>query len=385
LTYHIDDRVRRARLPGWVGEINAVAGHRWRAIERMGGQVSHRAPNHTLTALVGKPVERLTLVRSLASSLPPPPAPRRRARPPETAFVFPSGGSSGASQVGILHSLLEAGIRPDVVVGSSVGALNAAFFAMDPTVARVEQLATIWRGLSREDVFGRNRYGTITRLLLRHDHIYTPAALRALIGRFCTLTELAETRVPVHVATTDLDHGVARWWEAGPALDILYASACLPGLFPPAMLGGHRHVDGGVLEPAPVQRAVDLDASDVYVLGEIVGPEEERPRRLTALDVLIRSFAISRYARLPEPSALARAGQRVITVPGADTTDIEITDFSQTDRIIDESRLRSRRFLLGETPDVEQVASDEPAIQLPEIAHTSNDSQKVALPLAGGS
>jgi NTE family protein len=392
LTDHIDDRVRRAGLPGWYGEINALAGHRSRAIERMGGQVAHRAPNHTLTALVGKPVERLTLVRSFTSPLPPPPRPRRRrTRAPETAFVFPSGGSSGAAQVGILRSLLEAGIRPDVMVGSSVGALNAAFVAMDPTVAQVERLATIWRGLTREDVFGRNRYGTITRVVLRHDHIYTPAALRALIARFCALTELAETKVPVHVATTDLDNGVARWWEAGPALDILYASACLPGLFPPAMLGGHRHVDGGVLEPAPVQRAVDLDANDVYVLGEIVGPEEERPRRLTALDVLIRSFAISRYARLPEPSALARAGQRVITVPGADTTDVEITDFSQTDRIIDESRLRSRRFLLGETPEAEQAkqagqaAAEEPAIRLPEIAHASNDSQKVAVPLAGGS
>jgi NTE family protein len=386
LTDHVDDRVRRAGLPGWYGEINALAGHRWRAIERMGGRIAYRAPNHTLSAFLGQPVERLTLVRSLTPSLPtrPPPGPRR-ARSPETAFVFPSGGSSGAAQVGILRSLVGAGIRPDVVVGSSVGALNAAFFAMDPTVEQVDRLASIWRGLTREHVFGRNRYGTITRLLLRHDHIYTPAALRALIARFCTLTELAETKVPVHVATTDLDNGVVRWWEEGPALDILYASACLPGLFPPAMLGGHRHVDGGVLEPAPVQRAVDLDASAVYVLGEIVGPEDERPRRLTALDVLIRSFAISRYSRLPEPSALARAGQRVITVPGADTTDVEITDFSQTSRIIDESRARSRRFLLGEPPEPAEEHLDEPAVRLPEIDYASNDNQKVAVPLAGGS
>jgi hypothetical protein len=140
-----------------------------------------------------------------------------------------------------------------------------------------------------------------------------------------------------------------------------------------------------VLEPAPVQRAVDLDASAVYVLGEIVGPEDERPRRLTALDVLIRSFAISRYSRLPEPSALARAGQRVITVPGADTTDVEITDFSQTSRIIDESRARSRRFLLGEPPEPAEEHLDEPAVRLPEIDYASNDNQKVAVPLAGGS
>lgn len=386
LTNHIDDLVRRAGLPGWYGEINAMAGHRSRALERLGGRIAHRAPNHTLTAFLGQPVERLTLTRSLTSALPPRPPPGpRRSRSPETAFVFPSGGSSGAAQVGILRSLVEAGIQPDVVVGSSVGALNAAFFAMDPTIAQVDRLATIWRGLTREDVFGRNRYGTITRVLLRHDHIYTPSALRALIARFCALTELAETKIPVHVVTTDLDNGVARWWEAGPAIDILYASACLPGLFPPAMLGGHRHVDGGVLEPAPVQRAVDLDASTVYVLGEIVGPEDERPRRLTALDVLIRSFAISRYARLPEPSALARAGQRVITVPGADATDVEITDFSHTSRIIDESRVRSRRFLLGGEPELGATVLVEQSPGLQAIDQVSNESQKEAVPLTGGS
>jgi NTE family protein len=386
LTDHIDDRVRRAGLPGWYGEINALAGHRSRALERMGGRIAHRAPNHTLTTFLGRPVERLTLARSLTSALPPrPPTRPCRSRSPEIAFVFPSGGSSGAAQVGILRSLVEAGIRPDVVVGSSVGALNAAFFAIDPTIAQVDRLATIWRGLTREDVFGRNRYGTITRLLLRQDHIYTPGALRALIARFCALTELADTKVPVHVVTTDLDNGVARWWEAGPAIEILHASACLPGLFPPVMLGGHRHVDGGVLEPAPVQRAVDLDASTVYVLGEIVGPEDERPRRLTALDVLIRSFAISRYSRLPDPTALARAGQRVITVPGADTTDIEITDFSHTSRIIDESRVSSRRFLMSGEPEPGEDVLAEQATGLPEMDQASNDSKKEAVPLAGGS
>ena len=134
-----------------------------------------------------------------------------------------------------------------------------------------------------------------------------------------------------------------------------------------------------------MQRAVDLDASTVYVLGEVVGPEDERPRRLTALDVLIRSFAISRYARLPEPSALARAGQRVITVPGADTTGIEITDFSHTIRIIDESRVRSRRFLLGGEPELAEAVLEEQGAGSQASDQVSNDSQKEAVPLAGGS
>lgn len=267
-------------------------------------------------------------------------------RPAETAFVLPSGGSTGAAQVGILRSLLEAGIVPDLLVGSSVGALNAAFLAVEPTLAQVDRLAGIWQALSRQDVFGRNRSYTLARLVLRHDHIYTPGPLRSLIGRFCPVERLEDAPVGLQVVTTDLDFGVARWWGHGPAAQILYAGACLPGLFPPAVLDGHRHVDGGVLEPVPVGRALDLDASTVYVLGEPSGPER-RSGQPNALEVLIRSFDISRYARLPEPAAMARPGQRVVTIPGADCSSVSITDFSQTARLIDESYRMARQALAG--------------------------------------
>lgn len=265
-------------------------------------------------------------------------------RPAETAFVLPSGGSTGAAQVGILRSLLEAGIVPDLLVGSSVGALNAAFLAADPTLDQVDRLAGIWQALSRQDVFGRNRSYTLARLVLRHDHIYTPGPLRSLIDRFCPVERLEDAPVGLQVVTTDLDFGVARWWGHGPAAHILYAGACLPGLFPPAVLDGHRHVDGGVLEPVPVGRALDLDASTVYVLGEPSGPER-RSGRPNALEVLIRSFDISRYARLPDAAAMSRPGQTVIAVPGAPTGHIPITNFDQTRRLIADSQAISREFL----------------------------------------
>lgn len=263
---------------------------------------------------------------------------------PQTAFVLPSGGSTGAAQVGILRALLESGVVPDLLVGSSVGALNAAFLATDPSLDRVEELAGIWQRLSREDVFGRNRYYTLSRLLLRHDHICTPGPLRALIARFCDLDRLQDARVALQVVTTDLDHGVPRWWGSGRAAEVLYASACLPGLFPPAVLDGHRHVDGGVLDPVPVRRAIDLDATHVFVLGEPSGPEWA-PRRPNALEVLLRSFDISRYACLPEPGALAHPGQRVVALPGARTAHIPITDFGSTRQLIEDSYLISREFV----------------------------------------
>ena len=263
----------------------------------------------------------------------------------DVAFVFPSGGSGGAVQVGIMASLLEMGVVPGMLIGSSVGALNAAFMATGPSQQRAFALETIWRRLSRVDVFGTNRCSPLVRLIARRSHVFTPAALRTLIAKFCPLNDLTDGDVRLEVVTTDLDHGVARWWNAGPAREILYASACLPGLFPPATLGGHPHVDGGVLEPCPVQRALELDASVVYVLGEVPALDGVAGRRYTALDVLIRSFTISRYARLPEPATLARHRQQVIVVPGADTSGIPIHDFSHTDRLISQSREISREFL----------------------------------------
>jgi len=198
--------------------------------------------------------------------------------------------------------------------------------------------------LSRRDVFGGGRARTLARIIRRCDHIYDPAPLQALIRSLVPLADLGDAAIPVHVVTTDLDLGIARWWTRGPAHELLYASACLPGLFPPLHIDGRRHVDGGVLEPIPVQRAVDTDAGIVYVLGQAVGPGEDVPARMAALHVLLRSFGISRYARLPDPASLAHSGQRVVVVPGAPASGVDITDFSHTGRLIRDSVCSAHRF-----------------------------------------
>jgi NTE family protein len=270
---------------------------------------------------------------------------RRTSTCPAVAFVLPGGGSAGAVQVGILRSLLEAGVYPDVLVGCSVGALNAACLATSPTLDQVARMEEMWASVRTSDIFGSGWHRAAVRLVTRQDHLCSPAPLRALIRSACPVRDLSELAVPVHVATTDFDHGVARWWTTGPAEDILYASACLPGLFPPALLDGVRHVDGGVLEPVPVMRAVDLDAVRVYVIGEAADPHDRPDVGRTALEVLLRSFAISRYGRLPHAASLARPGQEVFEVPGASTAGIPITDFSHTGWLIAESRATSRAFI----------------------------------------
>src|SRR5579875_31579 len=188
------------------------------------------------------------------------------APPPRDVVVLSGGGSLGAAQVGALQALFEAGIRPDAVVGTSVGAINAAYVAMNPTLEQVVALEQVWRSLSRREVFPGGRWTVARRLAGRSNHLYTPGGMRAVLETCVPLTDLADTVIPCHVVTTDLLRGEPTWWTTGSPVDVLAASACLPGLFPPVELGGSLHVDGGVSCPVPTQRGLDLGASRVWVL-----------------------------------------------------------------------------------------------------------------------
>jgi NTE family protein len=255
---------------------------------------------------------------------------RARGRPQEV-FVLSGGGSLGAAQVGAMRALLEAGITPDAVVGCSVGALNAAFLAVDPTPARLGQLEDVWRRLTREDVFGRGR--ALLHAVRRDDHLYEPHSLRALVRSWVPLADLGETAIPCHVVTTDLERGQPAWWTSGDPVEVLSASACLPALFPPVRLGDSLHVDGGVTAPVPVERALELGAARVWVLDVTGGSLGRKGNRMTALDVLLQSFAISRL-QLDRPATGLRPDQELIRLRRPDLGAIEMRDFSQTPRLM---------------------------------------------------
>lgn len=264
---------------------------------------------------------------------------RRPARRPAAGFreavVLSGGGSLGAAQVGALRALLEAGVRPDLFVGCSVGALNAAFLAVDPTLDRLAELEQVWRRLDRRDVFGSRRLaGQVLQLAVRRgDHLCDPQALRTLVRRWVPLEDLSDTAVPCHVVTTDLRSGRPCWWSAGDPVALLTASACLPAIFPPVPLEGSLHVDGGVTCPVPVQRALELGAARIWVV-DVNGAGDDRstdPRN--ALEVLLRAFAISRSSLDGTPAG-DRPGQRVVRLPRIEAGAIEMRDFRHTARLM---------------------------------------------------
>ncbi len=250
------------------------------------------------------------------------------------AIVCTGGGNLGAAQVGMLRVLLGAGVVPDLLVGCSVGALNAAFMAVDPTPSRVDDLDALWRSLSGSDVFRGTRRTVAANLLRRCDHLYSSEGLRDLIRRAVPLGDLADSRVPVHVVTTDLGRGEAAWWSDGDPVEVLTASASLPGVFAPVRLGDGPHVDGGVLCAVPVGRALELGARTVWVLYVSSSRTVGLPDNPSALDVLLASFATARRALLEDGERLRQPGQQVVTIAVETPDGLDVRDFSATPGLI---------------------------------------------------
>lgn len=186
------------------------------------------------------------------------------ARAGKTAFVLAGGGSLGAVQVGMLHALVEAGERPDFLVGSSAGALNAAWFAGAPDLAGVERLADIWAGLHRADIFRLSLTG-LFGFLNRSGSIADPHPLRRLLETHLAFTRIENARLPLHVMATD-QQGVGVRLSSGPAVEAILASAAVPGIFPPVAIGGQDLMDGAIAANTPLRGAAELGATRIIVL-----------------------------------------------------------------------------------------------------------------------
>jgi NTE family protein len=186
--------------------------------------------------------------------------------PMTTAFVFSGGGSLGAVQAGMLLALAETGIYPDLVVGASVGAFNAAWVAGYPDAEGAEHLATIWRGVRRSDVFPTHLLTGFLGFVGKRDSLVLPDNLRRLVTTNLSYEKLEEAKLPVMVVAADITTGMEVVLKQGSALDALLASAAIPGVLPPVVIGPQTLVDGGVFNNAPISHAIEAGANKIYVL-----------------------------------------------------------------------------------------------------------------------
>jgi len=210
----------------------------------------------------------------------------------KTAFVLSGGASLGAIQVGMLKALYEREIAPDLIVGTSVGAINAAFVASrQQTSATADALADVWLALRRSEVFPLNPVTGFVGFFGGRNHLIPDRHLRRLVAKHLEIERLEDARVPLHVIATDVLSGEEVRLSRGDALEAVMASAAIPGAFPPVEWGERDLVDGGISNDAPISHALELGAERVYVLPTGYACALEEPPR-GALAMLLHSTSL---------------------------------------------------------------------------------------------
>jgi NTE family protein len=261
-----------------------------------------------------------------------------------TAFVLSGGGSLGAVQVGMMLALSERGIVPDLLVGTSVGALNAAYLAGDPSPRGTRSLATLWSGLQRRDIFPLPGAGALKALAGRHDHLLDPAPLRRLVGARLPFARLEDAPWPVAVAATEVTTGLEVVLAEGDAVDAVVASASLPGVFPPVDMDGHLLMDGGVVNHTPISVAAQLGADRVIVLPTGYACALETAPR-SALAMVVHAFTLATQRRLVDDVRRLQGDLDLRVVPPLCPIAVSPVEFALSAQLIDRARRATRRWL----------------------------------------
>jgi NTE family protein len=185
----------------------------------------------------------------------------------DTAFVLGGGGLLGAVEVGMLRALLEAGVRPDLIVGTSVGALNGALVATDPEPRVVDRLVRLWESAAGSgEVYGDGPVRQVTRAVRTGTHLHSAKPLRDRLAQELGDLTFAELAVPFQCCAASIERAAEHWFTSGRVTDAVMASAAVPGLLRPAWVDGEHYLDGGIVNSIPVGRAVECGATTVFVL-----------------------------------------------------------------------------------------------------------------------
>jgi NTE family protein len=266
-----------------------------------------------------------------------------------TAFVLGGGGMLGAHEVGMLAALAEAKIRPDLVLGTSIGAINGVFVAADPDEAAT-RLESVWRSDVVRSVFRSSIIGRLGTLARSGTHLHQNLPLRRLLEAHLPVRRFDDLPVPFQCVAASVERAGAVWFNSGPLIPAVLASAAVPGLLPPVRVNGEHFFDGGLVHSIPVGRAVQLGATRVFVLhvGRIEQP-------LTAprwpWEVGLVAFEIARRHRFVEEMASLPDDVRVHVLPAGGNgrndlaAQLRYRDASRVEMYIDRAKAATTAYL----------------------------------------
>ena len=261
-----------------------------------------------------------------------------------TAFVLAGGGSLGAVQVGMLKSLVNHAIIPDFVVGASVGAINSAYFAGNPTAEGIATLEKIWLQIRQKDVFPLSLRSAVTSVMLRRNYLVEPNALAHLISTLLPFKNLEDSALPCHVIATDIYNGYGILLSEGDAHKAVLASASIPSVFPAVRYDDRFLVDGGIANNTPISNAVELGATRVIVLPTGFSCSVSEPPR-TVVATALYALNLLVMQQLVRDTALVAAHTKVIVVPPLCPVEVTPFDFSQTASLIKRAERSTNEWL----------------------------------------
>src|SRR3954464_4956843 len=260
----------------------------------------------------------------------------------DTAFVLGGGGLLGAVEVGMLRALFDADIRPDLILGTSVGALNGALVAAHPGPDVIERLVKLWQSAAESrEVYGDGPVRQVTRAVRTGTHLHSTRPLRERLHQELGDLTFAELAVPFQCCAASIERASEHWFTQGRVVDAVVASAAAPGLLGPAVVDGEHYLDGGIVNSIPVGRAVECGASRIFVLqvGRVDRPLQP-PRR--PWEVARVSFEIARRHRFHREMASLpdQVTAHVLPTGGGSAKDdslLAYRDFSAVTRRIEQA------------------------------------------------
>jgi NTE family protein len=258
----------------------------------------------------------------------------------------------GAAEVGMLRALFEHQIRPDLIVGTSVGAINGALVATDPTSSAVDRLREVWEELAFKGIFAGSVLARVGTLVRTRTHLHPREPLRDLLMAHLPVQTFAELRVPFQCVAASIERAAEHWFTDGALIEAVLASCAVPGLLPAVELDGEHYLDGGLVHSIPVGRAVALGADTIYVLhvGRI-----DRPLRppTKPWEVALVAFEIARRHRFAADLAALPPGVTLHVLPSGeqaspaagDLRSLRYRNFSGVPDRIDRAYVAASRYL----------------------------------------
>ncbi len=258
-----------------------------------------------------------------------------------TAFVLSGGGSLGAVQVGMLRALAEYGVEPDVLVGTSAGALNATWVAAHGMSEQsLAGLTSVWTGLRRTDIFPIDTRRVVRAALGLGTALTSPHRLARLVRTHAGIEYVEEAAVPLHLLATDLLSGKPALISNGPIVSGVLASAAIPGVFPPVERYGQVLVDGGVSGQSGVGQAIELGATTIYVVPAGAACALPQPPR-TAIGVALHALSLLLETRLANEIARYSSTIDVRILPPLCPLSVSAADFGHAEELIRRSHVAS--------------------------------------------